>query len=290
MAKKTDFTSSLHLSIRLYQSLISIYPTEFRQDYGEPMVQVFGDCCRRAFREAGMSGLLLLWWRTLLDTIKTAIEEHSQRGVYMAKQTFIKLSGWALILSGVTLILGSLASLRPDYNAYNALSLPIDQYANAVAYPLIMTGILLLGIGSLGMLLRYGDRASGFGRYSLGTGTFFGLVNIASMILLAVNDTGLGWSIFSTSVAIQFLGLVLFGIDSLRQCTLPRWNGLPILAGAWIPLIVIINAIREFNSGVSLFPQTETEIMLILTLFGLVGLGFVLQTDAQTGDVAMPAD
>ena len=51
MAKKTDFTSSLHLSIRLYQSLISIYPTEFRQDYGEPMVQVFGDCCRRAFRE-----------------------------------------------------------------------------------------------------------------------------------------------------------------------------------------------------------------------------------------------
>jgi hypothetical protein len=101
MTKKNNYASSLHLPIKIYQALISIYPSEFRRDYGDLMVQVFGDCCRQAFREAGMSGLLLLWWRTLLDTVKTAIEEHSQRGVYMAKQTFIKLSGWLLILGAI---------------------------------------------------------------------------------------------------------------------------------------------------------------------------------------------
>lgn len=288
MAKNANITSNLHLSIRMYRALIIIYPSEFRQDYGGPMVQVFGDCCRRAFREAGMTGLLLLWWRTLIDTVKTAIEEHSQRGVYMAKQTFIKLSGWALILSGIALVLGSLASLRPTYDPNNMLSLSIDQYANAVAAPLVLAGIILLSIGSLGILLRYGDKASGFGRYSLGTGTFFGLVSITSYLFLTVDNTGLWWNIFSISVMIQFLGLTFFGIDALRQCTLPRWNGLPVLAGMWIPLLLIINAIRELISGVSPFPQAETAILLILTLAGLVGLGIELETDAQPSDVAVP--
>lgn len=253
------------------------------------MVQVFGDCYRRAAREAGMSGLLLLWWRIFFDTVKTAIEEHSQRGVYMAKQTFIKLSGWALILGGISLVLGSLASLRPSYDPYSMLSLPIDQYANAASWPLILAGILLLSIGSLGILLRYADRASDFGRYSLGTGTFFGLVSIASLIFTAIHDTGLWWNIFSTSVAVQFLGLTFFGIDALRQCTLPRWNGLPILAGVWIPLLLLINAIRELIIGGTAYPQVWTEILLILTLSGLVGLGIVLQSDAQPGDASVPA-
>jgi len=289
MAKKGNITNSLNLSIRLYEALINIYPTEFRQDYGVLMVQVFGDCCRRAFREAGMSGLLLLWWRTLLDTVKTAIEEHSQRGVYMAKQTFIKLSGWALILSGITLVLGGLASMRPEYNVYNMESLYIDQYANVVAFPFLVAGFLTLSIGLLGIFLRYGYKTSGFGRFSLGIGILFGLASITSGIFLAVADNGPWWAVFASSVAIQFLGLTFFGIETLRQCILPRWNGLPVLAGVWLPLLLIINTIREFVSGASSYPQLLTEILLILTLTGLVGLGIELQTDTQPGDVTVPS-
>jgi hypothetical protein len=166
-------------------------------------------------------------------------------------------------------------------------SLFIDQYANAVAFPFIVAGFLMLSIGLLGILLRYGDKTSGFGRYSLGTGILFGLASITSGIFLAAYDTGPWWAIFATSVAVQFLGLTFFGIDALRQCILPRWNGLPILAGVWQPLLLIINTIRELVSGVPSDPQLLTEILLILTLSGWVGLGIVLQTDTQPGDVTV---
>jgi hypothetical protein len=289
MAKKSKFASNVHLSIRLYKALISIYPAEFRQDYGGPMVQVFRDCCRQTYWEAGMSGLLLLWWRTIFDTVKTAIEEHSQRGVNMSKQTFIKLSGWALILSGISLVFGNLAESRPVYDPYNMESLFIDQYANVTALPLIVAGFLLLSTGLLGIFLRYGDRASSFGRYSLGASIALGFVNIMSFILMSANVADFWWDILVVGVIIQFLGITFLGIDALRQCILPRWNGLPLLAGVWIPLLLITDIFVELVSGVSIYSQVWSEILLILTLVGLFGLGIVLETDAQPANAALPS-
>jgi hypothetical protein len=131
---------------------------------------------------------------------------------------------------------------------------------------------------------------SGFGRFSLGTSIFFSLVSSVSFILLAINDTGNWWNVSVTCVVIQFLGLTFFGIETLRQCVLPRWNGLPVLAGVWLPVLLIVNTIREVVSGRPiLYPQLLTEILLILTLSGLVGLGIVLETDAQPDDIKVPA-
>jgi hypothetical protein len=154
METTPNTSESLRISMRLYQTLLAVYPTEFRQAYGGPMIQVFGDCRRRAFVEAGTAGLLILWWRTLLDTIQTAIEEHSQRGTYMSKSKFVKISGWAMILSGIAFVLGNLAGSRPEYNQYNALSLPIDYYANMADFPLTSMAFLLLVIGYIGLFVR----------------------------------------------------------------------------------------------------------------------------------------
>jgi hypothetical protein len=160
MEKTPNAPRSLILSTRLYQALLAIYPSEFRRAYGGPMLQVFGDCCRRALLEGGAVGLLSLWMRTMLDTVRTAFEEHTQRGVDMSKEKYIKLSGWALMLGGLAVMLGWLASTRPEYNRGSAFSQPIDQYATA-GFPLIVMSTLLLsgltgaaalwaGVGSFG--------------------------------------------------------------------------------------------------------------------------------------------
>jgi hypothetical protein len=113
MEKTTNNSHWLILSTRFYRALLVIYPSAYRQEYGGPMLQLFSDSCCRLLREVGWSGLLELWWRTMLDTLQTAIEEHSQRGVDMSKSKFVKLSGWALMVGGLALTLGWRVRARP---------------------------------------------------------------------------------------------------------------------------------------------------------------------------------
>ena len=270
---------SLTLSTRLYQALLTVYPSEFRRSYGSPMRQVFRDCCRRALLEAGAPGLLALWARTMLDILQTAIEEHVQRGVEMSKEKFIKLSGWALMLGGVVLLLGFLAGTRPEYRPFNARSLPIDRYVNAVADPLMMIAMFLLAVGLIGLFLQYGPTAGSFGRISLGLGAISGVISAIGSIGLGIVDQGPWWSIFFLGLFAEFLGLALFGLANLRQRTLPRGNALPILAGFWLPSYVLVSYILEQGSGNWLQAPLLVDLtMFLLTTASLAGLGFVLQS------------
>jgi hypothetical protein len=280
----------LILSTRLYQALLAVYPAEFRRAYGGPMLQMFRDCSLRALRQGGNNGLLILWIRTLLDTVRTALEEHSQRGVEMSKEKFIKLSGWALMLGGFMVMLGFLASTRPEYNQFNARSLAIDRYANLAEAPLIALGLLLISAGLIGLLLRYGQAVGNFARYSLGLGALSGVISAAGAIGGAINSEGeYWWPIWFFGMIFQFLGLASFGIANLRQRSLPRWNGLPVLAGMWIPLFVFVTLLEEENGGWVDWPAWVPLVILLLTLAGLAGLGYLLQSDSQPTSTAVAA-
>lgn len=65
------------VSERLYRLLLLAYPPGFRRLYGPPMAQVFGDCCRAAYRRHGTAGLAGLWVHILLDLVATAPAEHA---------------------------------------------------------------------------------------------------------------------------------------------------------------------------------------------------------------------
>jgi hypothetical protein len=277
--------------MRLYQALLILYPSEFRREYGGAMLQVFRDCGNRALREAGNAGLLHLWIRTMLDTVQTAIEEHAQRGVDMSKSKFVKLSGWAVMLGGLAMVLGWLAGTRPEYDRFNARSLAIDQYANAAAFPLLVMSSILLGVGFIGLLLRYGLAAGSFGQTGLMLGVISGLIGTAGGIGLEIFDTEPWWSMWFFGMVFQFLGLAFFGIASLRRRYLPRWNGVPILAGIWIPSYVLIGILSEQVSGRWVeMPEVITIFLLLLTLAGLIGLGFLLLSDSRpVGRAAAPA-
>ncbi len=41
---------AVKLSASFYNLLLASYPTRFRQEYGPHMLQVFRDCCRKAYQ------------------------------------------------------------------------------------------------------------------------------------------------------------------------------------------------------------------------------------------------
>jgi hypothetical protein len=69
----------LRLSCRLYAGLLVCYPKAFRREYGEPMLQLFRDCCTNTYAKDGYRGLACLWWRTVGDLVATALQEHLSR-------------------------------------------------------------------------------------------------------------------------------------------------------------------------------------------------------------------
>jgi capsular polysaccharide biosynthesis protein len=60
----------------MYERLLLLYPKRFRQEYGQPMQQLFRDQCRDACDDEGVFRLASLWSRVLCDLIVTTCREH----------------------------------------------------------------------------------------------------------------------------------------------------------------------------------------------------------------------
>jgi hypothetical protein len=186
------------------------------------------------------------------------------------------------MLGGVGLFSGMLANARPEYYPNNAASLWIDRYANVIDTPLYALGLVLLSVGQVGLLLRYGKRSGGLGQIGLVLGALSGLVAAAGAVGLSLNDSEPWWSFFFLGLVTQFLGLALFGLANTRQRSLPRWNLLPVITGLGLPALAISSLIVERVNG--RFVETPAVIVLlvmVLTVAGLFGLGYLLQTDSQ---------
>jgi hypothetical protein len=273
----------LIFSTRLYQALLAVYPSEFRRAYGGPMLQVFRDCSQRALRESGNAGLIILWCRTVFDTVQTALEEHAQRGVDMSKEKFFRLSGWAMITGPILFLIGAWAKNRPPYVSYAASSMPIDRYAIPAATPLIVVGLVFMSLGIFGLLLRYSPKLDGAGILGilLGIGAIAGIASAVGAAILSITDSSPWWELFLLGLAGQYSALAIFGFISLRRRLLPRWNGLPLLA-IWFPAAFVL------SSG--LIPLELSNQVLaglwILSCVMFAGLGYLLQSDSRQADNA----
>ena len=93
--------AELLISERLYGALLHLYPKPFRAAYGQQMRLTFRDACRAAHRKKGAAGLLALWLPTLLDLVKSALEERARQGeLTMSKERLMALAGPLTILVG----------------------------------------------------------------------------------------------------------------------------------------------------------------------------------------------
>lgn len=57
------------------RTLLRLYPTDFREDMGESLVETYRDRCRAAYQSGGATSLAAVWMRALLDSIVNGTAE-----------------------------------------------------------------------------------------------------------------------------------------------------------------------------------------------------------------------
>ena len=263
------------ISVKIYRALLVAYPTKFQQEYGSQMMQVFRDCCLRAFRQSGTNGILKLWALTLFDFVQSLIEEHLQKETFMTRSNFIRLSGWSLILGAATfflfILVAFLASIDNPYGPISPFT-EIGWMVSTLATP------FLLGVGLLGLRTRYGDEVGSFGKNILLLGAIAGPVfNIIGITVPQIGDWG--WLLSFTGNAVLLACLSIFGIAVLSVKPLPRWNSLPLTAGVWFPIIVILMYILEAMGLSQDLLAGPAFIVIPLQCVLLALLGYMLQGD-----------
>jgi hypothetical protein len=267
-------------SVKFYEWLLVAYPARFRQEYGSQMVEVFRDCCLRAFRQGGLNGMTSLWAITVIDLIRSLITEYLHKETNMTRPKFIRLSGWALMTGAVAflpfLIENMLVLTRysPLLNGWYVPDLIVE-------FGLVY-GSILLPIGMLGLRARYGGQVGELGRGILRAGAFGGGTIVVTMLYnmqYFPGDIDLFLGIFVAGLILQFLSLLLFGALALVRKPLPRENGLPLAAGLSAPFFIKLFAIVM---GVRFF--VENPIFIIVSAVGfifmtiaLIRLGYILQ-------------
>jgi hypothetical protein len=229
----------LLVSERLYAALLYLYPKEFRSAYGQPMCLTFRDACRAAYRRHGTLSLLALWLPTLLDLIKSALEERVRQGeISMSKPRIIAWAGPLTLLVGLAWLMASIGDFAIRFGLGSD-----DEWMGFVTIPFFLSFVPLF-FALIGTRLRFHPSASALGRFglSLSVGGCMGvIVSLLAALLLgrvAPNANPPSWLNYAAVACILSIrvGYILFGVDALRRRLLPRWNLLPLLVGLTVVL------------------------------------------------------
>ena len=261
---------------RLYATLLYLYPEKLRAAYGQQMRLTFREACRAAYRQNGLVGLLALWLPTLMDLLKSALEERARQGeIIMLKERLMALAGPLTIVVGALMLVGPISDLvqlvRPPYT--EALW-EIFHFRTATVSLAVMIPAFL------GTWLRYKESPGGLGRLGLilnvaGCLTFCLALSadfLLDILQLLQHPTGPNYAMLAGIVSI-LIGHILFGIDTLRYKLLPRWTATPLLVGLTAPLLGVLAVIIESALRIDRY-QVELTIMPLQS--AIVGLCWVL--------------
>ena len=269
-------------SVKIYKVILAAYPVKFRKEYGPHMSQVFRDCCLRAFHQNRTNGMLKLWALTLLDLLRSLIEEHLQRETSMTKSKFIRLSGWSLMIGAVAFSI-STVSARVESNFYDPyMRLNIFVFYNTGLVLALWISTILLAVGGLGLRVRYGAQAGFSGKNFLLIGAIagptIGLLGVIGAIARVIM-----WAEFLLYAGnvVLLACLTIFGISILREKPLPRWNGLPFLAGFWFPVLLPSMMIANANGAPGSMVLNIAKGVLLLQSIALFILGYMLQANVS---------
>ncbi|MBN2044642.1 MAG: hypothetical protein JW757_06460 [Anaerolineales bacterium] len=278
MAAHLEDLPSIARSVKFYRFLLVLYPADFRQEYSGQMLQLFRDCCLRAYRQNGLLGMVRLWAVTFIDLVSSLIKEHMQKETNMSKSTFIRISGWALVLAGVAFFLIFLVYYLDEANPL--LHIMSAYYVTPLYISAFYAGPLLLSAGLLGLRTRYGETASPAGSGMLLFGALAGpALSLVGIIGSASNDSLWIYHIYGPSVSMLFLAV--FGIIALDSKPLPRGNALPLLAGIVLPVIMGVGLILGAIDGVIDRHPLVLYAPLAIQFLSMVALGIILQGDAS---------
>jgi hypothetical protein len=69
---------SIQYSERLYNSLLSLYPSQFRIRFAPEMIQLFRDCCYDALEKGQVAVLVALWLQVMRDLAVSVLRERGR--------------------------------------------------------------------------------------------------------------------------------------------------------------------------------------------------------------------
>jgi hypothetical protein len=128
----------------------------------------------------------------------------------------------------------------------------------------------------IGLYFRYRNKTNSLGKFGLIMGIIGGVVTLMAAIPLFTSGPEWSWTAWMVGSILYFLGMVFFGISTLRGNLLPRWNALPILTGIWFPLLFIITSQMDWEGS-----EFISLVAFLLTAIGLAGIGYLLQSDSH---------
>ena len=266
-------------SVRVYQTLLAAYPTRFQQEYGPHMVQVFHDCCLRAVRQGGRSGMAQLWVMTLLDLFRSLIEEHTRKETDMTRSKFIRLSGWSLMLTAAIFLSFFLLAYLDENNSLSSSLQPLYSFGY---FAVVLGSPVLLTVGLLGLRSRYGETVGAFGKQVLLFGVEAGVpVSLIGIIGEAVFSWDWAWFAQFAGPGVLLACLALFGIPTLSRHPLLRWNALPLLAGSGYALLILYSLAVSALTGEPLTSEGIAFYTMIVSVqcAALFMLGYILKSD-----------
>ena len=196
----------------------------------------------------------------------------------MNNSSFIRLSGWSFIIGAFCFYM-----FFPFY--YLSLTgVNVDRLIAAgwgISYDLsFYWSPFVLAIGMFGLLARYGEIVGKLGKVFI----------LISPVGILISQYGLTQaSIYDQDVVVSSAGvlmlmtcLALFGALALITKPLPRWNGLPIIAGLGFPAFFLYSAIAGTINESSFLSQFAILVLIVTIQFiALVMLGYMLQANVS---------
>jgi hypothetical protein len=289
-----EIPTEVRIAERLYAALLSLYPQPFRTEYGQQMRLAFRDACQAAYRRGGTGSLLALWIPTLLDLLKSALEEQARQGeITMSKERLIAWSAPLLIIAGLLWLVAAFTEfmLVAGITSLNSVWDPIWLIPFSLSFFALLPAFL-------GLRLRTQAAASFTGRLGLNL-SVAGCAGMLSLplIMMLVNVTvppdqvgTLPDYVTAVCKLCILVGQVLFGVDALRFSLLPHWNFLPLLSGlAILPYLVVVTRILMILrwSELQIIGLTSLEMAISGACWLLMGIALLGQRQHQESAAAI---
>ncbi len=257
----------LSISDRAYRRLLMAYPPAFREEYGQPMAQLFRDCCRDAGREGGSAQVLRLWLRTLPDLARTALSERTSEASGVSSPSLVRWGSMASVFGGL------LFALKAFWDRNDGPSVAGDVTDTLAFVPplFFLAGLTGLYVRSRGRLGRLG---------SVGFTLAFGGASAGS-----VGELAGGWPVPALGLVALLIGLMLIGLSAISRRALRGWSALPLVIG-------LLGFAWAFTDSYGVVEAWARLIHVSLGwAFGLCWmlLGLALRFSAEGGEPPRPA-
>jgi hypothetical protein len=216
------------ISVSTYGLILQAYPSSFRREFGDSMRQVFRDAVQDAWRRSGVSGVAILWMRTVADVVTSLFRAYLDE----RREPLFKLT----VSNGILFVVALTAMVVYGAVTYREFYEP-PSFVGRFGAPAAHEDALIAG---------YEQALTGaYGRYR----TFAGISAIVFTIWLGISSAlfglwqrsllhGAGALVAGCALMVAALSLlpsIWFPLDGYPPAALWVMGGAPVLAfGVWL--------------------------------------------------------